>query len=299
MAAVVAFAIAAVAFAAAAFVAIRPDPTRTVPRDERQWTDALRSSDPRVRARVLSVYALTATEPALHPPCDPVIARLVDVPSVRDEALAVLIKEARDRRCITEVIAVLADSPDAYARSAAAHVLGEASAPSMRTPVVDALVRAIGRDSAARDAAIVALGVLSDTGAAARSALRRAFTETNGETRANALEALLHVDPAPERLEPLALTALADSSADVRATAVFALERVGASPDRAAATVERLVRALADPAPEVRARSADALGWIGVRSPGVLHALDAAGADTSARVSAAARRALVALRVAR
>jgi hypothetical protein len=296
IAAVIALAIVGLAFGAAAIVARRSDAERTIPRDARAWTKALGSRDARTRAQVLSIYALSVVDGAIPPPCDPVIARLTDTAIVREVALAVLIKEARASRCVAEVIGVLTDSPMPYARAAAAHVLGDASAPSLRTPVVDALVRAIAHDTSARDAAIASLGGLNDTTATVRGALQRAFADTRGQTRANALEALVHVDPSPERLEPLTIDALADTSPDVRAVGVLALERIGARADRATMVVDRLVIGLTDPAPEVRARSADALGWIGVGNDVIIRALDIARRDSSALVSAAARRALAAVR---
>lgn len=297
IAAVTALAIAGVAFGAAAFVAHESETTRAVPRNARAWTEALSSPDSLRRATALSIYALTALDGAFPPPCDPLIARLGDIPSVKEEALPVLVKEARAGRCVAQLIGVLADSPVPSTRAAAAHVLGEASAVSLRTPVVEALLRAVARDTSARDAAIASLGGLSDTSGAVRVALERAFADTRGQTRANALEALVHVDPLPERLEPLAIAASSDTSDDVRAVAVLAFERIGARSDRARMVVDRLVSGLADPAPEVRARSADALAWVGVGNASVFRALDAARRDTSARVSAAAQRALSALRV--
>jgi HEAT repeat protein len=292
----VALSIVGIAFGGAALIVVRPHATHTVPLDAREWTEALTSSDPRRREEVLSTYALTAVDGAMPPPCDPLIARLADQPEVRNDALGVLIKEARARRCVTEVIGILTDSPVPYVRAAAAHVLGEVSAASLRTPVVDALLRAVSHDTSARDAAIVALGILNDSDPQVLLALQRAFAGTQGETRGDALEALVHVEPEPERLEPLAVAALGDTSADVRAVAVLALERIGARPNRAPAIVDRLVGGLADPAPEVRVRSADAIGWIGIGNVSVFRALDIAGRDTSARVSAAVRRALQALR---
>src|SRR5205085_532205 len=121
--------------------------------------------------QVLAVYALSTVDGA-PPPCDPLVSRLSDVASVRDEALGVLIKEARTGRCVAQVIAVLADSPIPFARAAAAHALGGASAASLRTPVVDALVRAIIRDTVARDAAIASLSDLNDTSTTVREALQ-------------------------------------------------------------------------------------------------------------------------------
>lgn len=295
VAAVVALLIVATAFGAAMFVADK-SADHTVPRDTRTWIEALGARDALTRAQVLSVYALSTVDGAVPPPCDPVIARLADIAMVRDVALAVLIKEARASRCVAEVLGVLADSPMPSARAAAAHVLGDASAPSLRTPVVDALVRAIARDTSARDAAIASLGGLNDTSAAVREALHRAFADTRGQTRANALEALVHVDPSPERLEPLAIDALADTSPDVRAVGVLALERIGARADRARMVVDRLIVGLTDAAPEVRARSADALGWMGVGNAVVVRALEVARGDSSAVVGAAARRALAAVR---
>jgi len=296
IAAVIALLIVGLAFGGAAIVARRSDADRVIPRDARAWTEALGSSDARMRAQVLSLYALSVAEGATPPPCDPVVARLSDVATVRDEALGVLIKEARAGRCVAQVIAVLADSPMPSARAAAAHALGGASAASLRTPVVDALVRAIARDTVARDAAIASLSGLNDTSSTVREALHRAFADARGQTRANALEALVHVEPSPEGLVPLAIGALADTSSDVRAVGILALERIGARADRAAMVVDRLVGALSDRAPEVRARSADALGWMGVGNDVVIRALDIAREDSSAVVSAAARRALAAVR---
>jgi len=278
------------------FAAIHRDPRRDPPTNATEWSRVLTSADSGLRASVLSSYTLGARGDAEPPPCGLVADRLSDVEPVRNEAVGALIKEVRRSRCVSETIAALDGATSSLARAAAARVLGEASASAVRPQVLDALLRAVSTNAAARDAATIALGELRDTSDRALSTLRSLFRDAGGVTRANALETLLHLDVHADTLARLAFEAMRDTSVDVRAAGVITLERLASDNERRSMSVQALVLALHDAGAEVRARAADALAWIGDTRPAVMSGLAAVRGDTVARVSAAAGRALKALR---
>jgi HEAT repeat protein len=84
--------------------------------------------------------------------------------------------------------------------------------------------------------------------------------DPNRIIRAQAVVALVYIDPAAEEVLPSLTYATRDKEPDVRKKAMEALSRVG---PRANLAVDELIRLLKDPEPELRCAAARALGSIG------------------------------------
>lgn len=248
----------------------------------------LRAPRPSVRADAVHDLAELNTVPAI--PCDLLVGRLIDAAAVRMEAVALLANLAEQGRCVAELVNVLDHATDAHSRFAAAQVLGASGVVAARR-AVPTLVRGL-TDPALQDAAVVALGRMSDTSESVQRALRQVGETARGETLGDVLAALVALRATGELLRPLVRRALADSLGNVRAAALIDLESIAGSPPQRAVAMRTAVRMLHDPDPSVRETAARLTGRIDPRDPAAEPALRAALDDSSSRVRDAARAAL-------
>jgi HEAT repeat protein len=259
-----------------------------------EWLVAL--GDAHAGVRDTAAYALTRLVPAFPAALPTVIRAEAHVlgdadEEVQAEATAALITLGPGSDItVPTMIGVLARDPNASARVHAAQVLG-----------------ALGQR--ARAAVPVVIGALSDSMASVRlvavSALAqiglrvdqlgvvaRVSTDSDAAVRAAAIETLIALHGPAQTLRTIGERAAHDPDAVVRVEAAYALASSG-SPAR---VVPRLVVALDDVDPLVRAAAATVLGRLGPEARGATGALERAAADSDREVRAVATQSLRAVR---
>ena len=200
---------------AAAFVAatapLASAQSGTTPRDLARMVEALKATDPEVRAA--AAVALGRLGPAAAPAAEPLVAAFTDA--------------------------------DSYVRGAAAVALGQIGQAAVPT-----LVRALADPNPeTRWSAGIALGRIGRAGAAAIPALMTAASDANDNVRYVAVVALGELGRAASEATPLLTEALHDPDDSVRAAARRAMQQVAPGSRRldlvsVAAAVDRLAPAL-------------------------------------------------------
>lgn len=144
---------------------------------------------------------------------------------------------------------------------------------------IGSLVHAVqGKDPAVRRDAARSLGTYGPTARSAVPALIAALNANDWQLRALAADALVRIDPDPDRVAPPLIETFAeDASADYRNAVIEPVARALATLGRGA--VPHLRRALADPRFTVRLGAAEALGALGPDAQEALPALASAVRD--------------------
>jgi hypothetical protein len=159
-------------------------------------------------------------------------------------------------KTVSQWIKVLKSGRTPTARGQAAQMLGSLG-PKAKAAVPD-LIEALKKDHG--QVSYYATSALSQIGAPAVPALKKAVKDKDPSLRAAAATVLAHMRPAPKGTVALLIELLKDDkSEDVRAAAAAALIPVH---KQAKSAVEPLLHALKDPSQDVRERAALALRWI-------------------------------------
>jgi hypothetical protein len=241
-----------------------------------------------VRADAIHDLSELNSVPAI--PCYLLVARLTDAAAVRVEAVALLANVSAHGRCVGQLVGVLEHATDAHSRFAAAQVLGASGAVAAQL-AVPTLVRGL-TDPALQDAAVVALGRMSDTSKSVQLALKHVGETAHGETLGDALAALVALRATGEFTRPIVRRALVDSLGTVRAAALVDLELIAATAPQRAAAMRTAVDMVRDSDAAVREAAVRLTGRIDPSDPAAAAALHDALADSSSRVRDAARIAL-------
>ena len=281
----------------------------------RSVVEATRAPDP--RARAAAARALGTMDPATDRA--PLVALLADSDAdTRASAAWALGALGPGAAVDAAPLAALLRDPDPRARAGAAYALGRlapgegpaavalASAlddddETVRWRAADALIAVRARDPAVvatlravveRDGPGIAdaervLASLGRAAAPAAPSLAAALADGRPVVRVNALRALGGIGPAAAGAVPAIAPLLAD--ADVRTEAIDALGGIGPPASPLAPT---LARALDDPSPHVRWRSALALGRMGPSAAAAVPAVVRASEAGDAEVRIAAVQAL-------
>jgi HEAT repeat protein len=266
-------------------------------RDAREWATLLDAADPDVRFRSVSAIGLLGDA---HPA---IVSRVSLSLGDSDEgvsgmAVNVLLELAGSSpsgaRSVTRSASMrLALSANANERTLAAHVLGAQGLDAARESPV--LTRAL--DDASPQVRVAAASALAKIGAlSAIAALHRvALNDPSEDVRAEAVEAIVGIDPRHGRTMETIRRLLHDSSPLVRERAVYALASCGSAAPSGVAWLPDLIAALSDSAPSVRAAVAESLRLLGPRAVAAIPRLRNALDDESAHVRARARAALDAI----
>lgn len=257
-------------------------------RSAEEWVGLLQTPRPSVRADAVHDLSELYSVPAI--PCDVLVDRLTDAAPVRVEAVALLVNVSAHGRCAGELIDVLEHATDSHSRVAAAQVLGASGGVGARL-AVPPLVRGL-TDSALTDAAVVALGRLSDRSEGVKRALKHVGETARGETLGDVLATLVILRASGEVLRPIVRRALTDSLGDVRAAALIDLEAIAATARQRVVARRTAVGMLRDSDAVVREAAARVTGRIDPCDPAAAAALHHALEDSSSRVRDAARVAL-------
>jgi HEAT repeat protein len=246
--------------------------------------------------RDTAAYALTRLVPAF-PSALPKVIRaeahlLGDTDEeVQAEATAALIAVGSSSDItVPTMIGVLARDPNASARVHAAQVLGALG--QLSRAAIPTVIGALSDSNASvRLVAVNALGRIGLPVDQLR-VVARASTDRDAAVRAAAVEALIALHAPAETLRAIGERAAQDPDAVVRVEAAYAL----ASSGTPARVVPRLVAALHDVDPLVRAAAATVLGRLGPDASSATVALERAATDSDREVRAVATRSLRAMR---
>jgi HEAT repeat protein len=259
-----------------------------------EWLAAL--GDARAGVRDTAAYALTrlvAISPRALPTVISAEARVLGDADeeVQAEATAALITLGPGSDItVPAMIEVLGRNANPSARVHAAQVLGALGQGARAAiPVV---IGALADSSAS--VRLVAVSALARLGLPADQlgAVARASTDSDAAVRAAAIESMIALHSPAEVLRAIGERAAHDPDAVVRAQAAYALASTG-SPAR---VIPRLVVALDDVDPLVRAAAATVLGRLGPEAIGATRALERAAADSDREVRAVATQSLRAVR---
>jgi HEAT repeat protein len=247
-------------------------------------------------ARDTAAYALTRLVPAF-PAALPTVIRaeahlLGDADEeVQAEATAALIALGPSSDItVPTMIGVLARDPNASARVHAAQVLGALG--QLSRAAVPTVIGALADSNAS--VRLVAVNALGRIGLPVdqHRIVARVSTDSVAAVRAAAIETLIALHAPAQTLRAIGERAAQDPDAVVRVEAAYALASSG-SPAR---VVPRLVAALDDVDPLVRAAAATVLGRLGPEASGATVALERAATDTDREVRAVATQSLRAVR---
>jgi HEAT repeat protein len=259
-----------------------------------EWLAAL--GDTRAGVRDTAAYALTRLVPASPAELPTVIRAEAHVlgdadEDVQAEATAALITLGpRSDSTVPDVIEVLGRSANPSARVHAVQVLGGLG--SLSRPATPVVIGALGDSSAA--VRLVAVGALARIGLPVDqlAVVARLSTDSDAAVRAAAIESLIALHAPDAMLLAMGERAARDPEAVVRAQALYAL----ASSDSPERVVPRLVAALTDVDPLVRAAAATVLGRLGPEARSAMVALEHAAADSDREVRAVAAQSLRSVR---
>jgi HEAT repeat protein len=259
-----------------------------------EWLVAI--GDAHAGVRDTAAYALTRLVPAFPAALPSVIRAEADLlgdadEEVQAEATAALIAVGPGSDSTVPImIGVLARDPNASARVHAAQVLGALGQRSRAA--IPTVIGALSDSSAS--VRLVAVNALGRIGLPADQLriVARVSTDSVPAVRAAAVEALIALHAPAETLRAIGERAAQDPDAVVRVEAAYALASSG-SPAR---VVPRLVTALDDVDPLVRAAAATVLGRLGPEASSAMVALERAATDTDREVRAVATQSLRAVR---
>jgi HEAT repeat protein len=203
-----------------------------------------------------------------------------DQPAIRALAVDALAEQAEID--LVGIVTPVLDDPADEVRAATVRVLGRKRA----ARAIDVLLERL--DKGASDFRLVVKTLLAMDGAVIAPRLVEIYLRHPDRDHAPILEALAALrDPA---VEPLLFALLADDAIDQRRFAVTALAGYGTAVSR-----QHLIAAGTDPAPEVRAAVAEALGEL--RHPDAIAELERLCFDENRAVATAARHRLESLHV--
>jgi HEAT repeat protein len=259
-----------------------------------EWLVAI--GDAHAGVRDTAAYALTRLVPAFPAALPAVMRAEADLlgdadEEVQAEATAALIAVGPGSDSTVPImIGVLARDPNASARVHAAQVLGALG--QLSRAAIPTVIGALSDSNASvRLVAVNALGRIGLPVDQLRI-VARVSTDSVAAVRAAAVEALIALHAPAETLRAIGERAAQDPVALVRVESAYALASSG-SPAR---VVPRLVAALDDVDPLVRAAAATVLGRLGPEASGATVALERAATDSDREVRAVATRSLRAVR---
>jgi HEAT repeat protein len=259
-----------------------------------EWLVAI--DDAQAGVRDTAAYALTRLVPAF-PAALPTVIRaeahlLGDADEeVQAEATAALIAVGPSSDItVPTMIGVLARDPNASARVHAAQVLGALG--QLSRAAVPTVIGALADSNAS--VRLVAVNALGRIGLPVdqHRVVARVSTDSVAAVRAAAIETLIALHAPAQTLRAIGERAAQDPDAVVRVEAAYALASSG-SPAR---VVPRLVAALDDVDPLVRAAAATVLGRLGPEASSATVALERAATDSDREVRAVATQSLRAVR---